>query len=146
MTKCSIFCPHLNSACSMFRVKSVNCHSRNDVRWIIYIYIYMKNPPFDSLVWGSLRLAPITYKAFSFYFSTCSQLSTTKQNVAACEDGSHVYNYSYILLCYRELWADQNTFLSVWCSGKLYWYWKLIHHPPSPISRASFPFLRRIWK
>ena len=25
----------------------------------IYIYIYMKNPPFDSLVWGSLRLAPI---------------------------------------------------------------------------------------
>ena len=24
-------------------------------------YIYMKNPPFDSLVWGSLRLAPITF-------------------------------------------------------------------------------------
>ena len=22
--------------------------------------MYMKNPPFDSLVWGSLRLAPIT--------------------------------------------------------------------------------------
>ena len=22
----------------------------------------MKNPPFDSLVWGSLRLAPITIK------------------------------------------------------------------------------------
>ena len=43
MTKCLIFHPHLNSACAMFRVKRVNCHLRNDVRWIIYIYIYEKS-------------------------------------------------------------------------------------------------------
>ena len=27
----------------------------------IYTHIYMKNRQFDSLVWGSLTLAPITY-------------------------------------------------------------------------------------
>ena len=51
----SIFCPHLNSACAMFRVKRVNLHLRNAVR-----QIYMKIAPFNSVVWGSLRLAPIT--------------------------------------------------------------------------------------
>jgi len=28
------------------------------IRQIDEYYIYMKNPPFNSLVWGSLRLAP----------------------------------------------------------------------------------------
>ena len=64
MTKCSfqIFRIHLNSACATFQVR-VNLHLRNDVRWIIY---YMENPPFNSLVWGSLRLAPISQHGMSY--------------------------------------------------------------------------------
>ena len=56
----STFRPHLNSACATFQVKRVNLHLRNDVRQI-YIYINMKIPPLYSLVWGSLRLAPISF-------------------------------------------------------------------------------------
>ena len=43
-----------------FRLKEFNLHLRNNVRQIYNIYIYMKNPPFHSLVWDSFRLAPIT--------------------------------------------------------------------------------------
>ena len=50
----SIFRPH-GSACAMFRVKRVQLAFTEYVRQInIYIYkYYMKNPPFDSVVWGS---------------------------------------------------------------------------------------------
>ena len=41
-----------------FRLKEFNLHLRNNVRQIYNIY--MKNPPFHSLVWDLLRLAPIT--------------------------------------------------------------------------------------
>ena len=42
---------------AMFRVKSVQ------LAFTEYVWqIYVKNPPFDSLVWGSLRLAPIIMK------------------------------------------------------------------------------------
>ena len=46
----------------MFRVKrvTVNLHLRDDIHTAI-IYIYMKHPPFNSLVWGSLRLAPTIF-------------------------------------------------------------------------------------
>ena len=37
----------------------MNWHLRNDVQQI-YIHNNMKIQPFESLVWGSLRLAPIT--------------------------------------------------------------------------------------
>ena len=51
----SIFCPHLYPACAMFWIYGTT-YDR-------YMYVYIQNPAFDhrydSLVWGSLRLAPI---------------------------------------------------------------------------------------
>ena len=36
------------------------CHPYNSSFYIfIFLYIYMKNSPFNTLVWGSLRLAPM---------------------------------------------------------------------------------------
>ena len=48
------------AACAMFRVKRVSTCIYGTTYDRYIIYIYMKIPPFDLLVWGSLRLAPIT--------------------------------------------------------------------------------------
>ena len=42
------------------KVNYVRCVGGPNLKTYIYIYIdmYMKNPQFDSLVWGSLTLAP----------------------------------------------------------------------------------------
>ena len=42
-----------------YRLHKTDVHS---VHIYIYIYTYMKNPQFDSLVWGSLILAPNTIR------------------------------------------------------------------------------------
>ena len=47
----SIFCPHLYSACSMFKRVSTCIYGMTYDR-------YMKIEQFNSIVWGSLRLAP----------------------------------------------------------------------------------------
>ena len=59
-----IFRPH-GLARAMFQVKRVLLAFTEYVRQI-NIYIYMKNPLFDSLVWGSFRLAPIKISTRSF--------------------------------------------------------------------------------
>ena len=48
------------------------------------IYI-MKNPPFDSLVWGSLRLAPISSLALRHSAIKVSNVQTTCLPVFLCE-------------------------------------------------------------
>ena len=44
----------------LYSVKNIRNDVRRTIHIYIYIYIYRENPPFNSLMWSSLMLAPIT--------------------------------------------------------------------------------------
>ena len=49
---------------------------RNSVRCTIHIHVYIrKNPLFNSLVWGSLMLAPITWHSLESHSVKCEVIS-----------------------------------------------------------------------
>ena len=79
----------------------------------------MKIPPFDPLVWGSLRLAPINARATTsaFYFTTAILsykvsfllLSILRGGIRRSSDKGDKFIRSY----YRYGWADYAQFFAI---------------------------------
>jgi len=55
----------------------------------------MKNPPFNSLVWGSLRLAPITSSVSTYQYYKCGH--------CYCQMLTVLRHGTFLLACYK-LW------------------------------------------
>ena len=77
--------------------------------YTLYIQAYMKNPPFNSLVWGSLRLAPIILNFYTerlkFWMASCVMSWLTCHSIALLSwmtfilPAVHNSYFSYLLCC-----------------------------------------------
>ena len=84
------------------------------------IYICMKNPPINSLVWGSLRLAPISNDASSLYLLIPCSLKTTPPPFCRLDLATSMGGIELISLSYTPPYNNVNYVSGFTCFCILY--------------------------
>ena len=120
----SIFRPHSTDRCAHFRIKRVNLHLQNNVSR--HIYIHMKNPPFNLVVWGSLRLAPNIFRCYEAKLEKSEKAGSHRQS-----NPGHLWLEPPALhLCFHLVTSKFNYSLPMHINMHSTTHYTAFHSPP----------------